>query len=57
MNKTNINYTVPEMEIISIETQHCFAGSLGPSHSPAIRFGISSDDGLGDLNEVDADWN
>ena len=52
-----MNYTAPDVEIISIETQHCFAGSLGPSHSPAIRFGISSDDGLGDLNEVDADWN
>lgn len=55
MNKTNMNYTAPKVEIISIETQNCFA-SDSPSFSPA-RFGISSDSGLGDLDEVSADWN
>lgn len=50
MNKTNMNYTAPEMEIISIETQNCFASS-GPS-----TFRISSDKGLGDLEEVGANW-
>lgn len=57
MNKTNMNYTAPEMEIIRIETQNCFASDSRPSYSPAVRFGISSDDGLGDLDEVGADWN
>lgn len=54
MKKTNLNYTAPEMEIISIETQNCFASS--PMHSPG-RFGITSDEGLGDLGEVSSDWN
>lgn len=54
MNKTNMHYSAPKVEIISIETQICFASS--PMHSPA-RFGISSDSGLGDLDEVSADWN
>lgn len=54
MNKTNMNYTAPEMEIISIETQNCFAS--GPMHSQ-VQFGISSDSELGDLDEVSADWN
>lgn len=56
MNKTNMNYTAPEMEIISIETQNCFALGSSPSFSPG-RFDISSDSGLGDLDEVSADWN
>lgn len=50
MNKTNMNYTAPEMEIISIETQNCFA-------SNPVSLGISSDEGLGDLGEVSTDWN
>lgn len=57
MKKTNMNYIAPEMEIISIETQNCFASYGNPSHSPSVSFGISSDDGLGDLDEVGADWN
>lgn len=54
MNKTNMHYSAPKVEIISIETQNCFAS--GPMHSQA-QFGISSDSGLGDLDEVSADWN
>lgn len=54
MKKTNMNYTAPEVEIISIETQNCFAS--GPMYSPG-RFGITSDEGLGDLGEVSSDWN
>lgn len=54
MNKTNLNYTAPGVEIISIETQNCFAS--GPMYSPG-RFGITSDEGLGDLGEVSSDWN
>lgn len=55
MNKTNINYTAPEMEIINVETQNCFA-SDGPMHSPA-QFGITSDCGLDALGEDSTDWN
>lgn len=51
MNKTNLNYTAPEVEIISIETQSCFAQSSGPS-----SYSISSDKGLGDLSEDLANW-
>ena len=57
MNKTNMHYSAPEMEIISIETQNCFASDgQRPSFSPG-RFDISSDSGLGDLGEVSTDWN
>lgn len=49
MNKTNMNYTAPEVEIISIETQNCFASNPTP-------MGISSEKGLGDLEEVGANW-
>lgn len=54
MKKTNLNYTAPEMEIISIETQNCFAS--GPMNIPG-RFGITSDEGLGDLEVASTDWN
>lgn len=58
MKKTNMNYTAPEVEIISIETQNCFASNgNNPSYSPSASFGISSGNGLDDLGEVDADWN
>lgn len=57
MNKTNMNYTAPEVEIISIETQNCFASDSHPSYSPSVSFGISSDSGLGDLREDCTDWN
>lgn len=56
MKKTNLNYTAPEMEIISIETQNCFASGSGPMSSPA-RFGITSDCGLDALGEDSTDWN
>ena len=49
MKKTNMNYTAPEVEIISIETQNCFAS--GTSYS------ISSNNVLSDLDEVSSDWN
>lgn len=52
MNTTNLNYTAPEMEIISIETQNCFASSSQASYSIS-----SNKEGLGELNAVDADWN
>lgn len=55
MNKTNMNYIAPEMEVISIETQNCFAS--GPLHSPSVSFGISSGDGLDDLGVESTDWN
>lgn len=51
MNKTNLNYTAPGVEIISIETQNCFASNSQASYS------ISSTNGLDELHEVDADWN
>lgn len=54
MNKTDLNYTAPEVEIISIDTQNCIASS--PMYSPG-RFGITSDEELGDLGEVSTDWN
>lgn len=57
MNKTNMHYSAPKVEIISIETQNCFASDSHPSYSPSVSFGISSDSGLGDLDEVSADWN
>lgn len=51
MNKTNLNYTAPEVEIISIETQICFASS-------PVSLGISSDEnGLRDLDVASTDWN
>lgn len=56
MNKTDLNYTAPEMEIISIETQNCFASGSGPMPSPA-RFGITRDCGLDALGEDSTDWN
>lgn len=56
MNKTDLNYTAPEVEIISIETQNCIASSSGPMPSPA-RFGITSDCGLDALEEDSTDWN
>lgn len=50
MKKTNMNYTAPEMEIISIETQNCFA-------STPVSLGISSDEnGLDDLAETSTNW-
>lgn len=49
MNKTNMHYSAPKVEIISIETQNCFASDPTP-------MGISSDKGLGDLEEVGANW-
>lgn len=48
MKKTNLNYTAPEMEIISIETQGCFASSGERVYNKP---------GLNDLSTVDADWN
>mgnify|MGYP000210644518 CR=1 len=48
MNKTNLNYTAPEVEIISIETQNGFASSGERVYNPS---------GLNDLSTVDADWN
>lgn len=51
MKKTNLNYTAPKMEIISIETQNCFASGAPTS------FSISSNNGLSDLGECDSDWN
>lgn len=54
MKKTSLNYTAPEMEIISIETQNCIASS--PMYSPG-RFGITSDEGLRDLEVASTDWN
>lgn len=48
MNKTNMNYTAPEMEIISIETQNCFAST---------GYTISSPSSLGELKEETTDWN
>lgn len=50
MNKTNMNYTAPEMEIINVETQNCFASTPG-------SLGISSDNGLDDLVGTSTDWN
>lgn len=47
MNKTNMNYTAPEMEIISIETQNCFAAGSERVYNPS---------GLNDLTSVDANW-
>ena len=49
-----MHYSAPEMEIISIETQNCFASS--PMHNPA-QFGITSDCGLDALGEDSTDWN
>ena len=43
-----MHYTAPEMEIISIETQNCFASDSERVYNPS---------GLNDLNTVDADWN
>ena len=45
-----MNYTAPEMEIISIETQNCFASSVPTS------CGISSDYELSDLGIASTDW-
>ena len=45
-----MNYTAPEVEIINVETQNCFASN--PS-----TMSISSEMGLNKLDEVDADWN
>lgn len=45
-----MNYTAPKMEIISIETQNCFA-----SGSESER--VYNPSGLNDLTSVDADWN
>ena len=47
MNKTNMNYTAPEMEIINVETQNCFASGER----------VCTPSGLNDLTPVDADWN
>ena len=46
MNKTNMNYTAPEVEIISIETQNCFASGER----------VCTPSGLNDLTSVDANW-
>ena len=45
-----MNYTAPEMEIISIETQNCFASTVPTS------CGISSDNELRDLGIASTNW-
>lgn len=44
-----MNYTAPKVEIISIETQNCFASNS--------TYSISSDEGLRDLEVASTDWN
>lgn len=47
MNKTNMHYSAPKVEIISIETQNCFASGSERVYNPS---------GLNDLTSVDANW-